>query len=148
MKRRIFEMGIVLVVLAAALTASAGASPVGVWKTVDDQTGEARSHIQIWEHKGILYGKIIKLINPSEPNPLCDKCTGKKKDQPVLGMTIMWGLKSDEDSEWSDGHIMDPENGKTYGCKITIEKDGKILKVRGFIGFSLLGRTQVWHRIK
>ena len=75
-------------------------TPAGVWKTIDDATHKPKSHVQIWERNGIFYGKIIKLIDPDEPNPLCNKCDGKNKDKPVIGMRIMWNLKKNGDSEW------------------------------------------------
>ena len=143
-----------LALLTAALlcgfstSALAQKTPVGLWKTIDDNTKKAKSHVQIWEHKGKLYGKITKLIDPDEPNPLCDKCKGKKHNQPVIGMMIMWNLEKSDSKWWEDGYIMDPENGKTYRCKIKLAGEGKKLDVRGFIGISLLGRTQTWIRVK
>jgi uncharacterized protein (DUF2147 family) len=122
-------------------------SPVGLWKTVDDKTGEARSFLRIWLDKGELFGKVEKLIRkPGEnPNPLCDECSGDKKDKPIMGMTIMWGLKQDGET-WSGGHILDPDNGTTYKCRVKIVDGGEKIDVRGYIGFSLLGRSQIWHR--
>ncbi len=118
-------------------------TPVGKWKTIDDSTKEAKAIVEIWEHNGKLYGKITKLFRgPNEDqNPKCDKCKGDKKDKPVIGMVILEGLSKKGD-EWSGGSILDPDNGKTYKCYIKLEKDK--LKVRGFIGFSALGRTQYW----
>lgn len=123
-------------------------TPVGRWKTIDDETNKPKSIVEIFEKDGLLYGKIEKLFRkPDEDqNPKCEKCTGDKKDQIVIGMQILNGLKKDSDSVWSDGEILDPNNGKTYSCKVTLIEDGKKLKVRGFIGFSLLGRTQIWDR--
>jgi uncharacterized protein (DUF2147 family) len=122
-------------------------SPKGLWKTIDDKTGKAKSFIKIWIKDGKLYGKITKLINPSEEDPLCDKCEGALHNKPVIGMTIMKGLTQDGD-EWNGGRILDPESGKTYKCLIEVQNSGKRLKVRGYIGFSLLGRTQHWYRVK
>ncbi|MDJ0761771.1 MAG: DUF2147 domain-containing protein [Myxococcota bacterium] len=146
--------GILAVLIAAQIAGyskvalAQSSSPVGVWKTIDDNSNKAKSHVQIWEHKGVLYGKIIKLIDPDEPNPLCDKCKGKHHNKPVIGMMIMWNLKKADSEWWEDGHIMDPDNGKTYRCKIKLVDGGKKLDVRGFIGISLLGRTQTWIRVK
>ncbi|MBN2802059.1 MAG: DUF2147 domain-containing protein [Deltaproteobacteria bacterium] len=126
---------------------TAKSSPVGVWKTVDDNTGKVRSHIKIWENNGKLYGKILKLIDPPEANPVCDKCQGNLHNKPVEGMTVMKGLKKDG-NEWSGGTILDPESGKTYKVLLELMQNGNKLKVRGYIGFSLLGRTQYWHRLK
>jgi uncharacterized protein (DUF2147 family) len=123
------------------------ASAVGRWTTIDDETKKPKSVIAIYEENGKLYGKIEKLFRePNEDqNPVCDKCEGALKNQPILGMVIMRDLKKDDD-EWSGGTILDPANGKTYKCKIAVEDGGKKLKVRGYIGLSLLGRTQRWVR--
>ncbi|MEL6811244.1 MAG: DUF2147 domain-containing protein [Bacteroidota bacterium] len=118
----------------------------GKWKTVDDNSGEARSIVEIYEEDGKVYGKIIDLINPKEENPICDQCSGEDKDQPVIGLKFIKGLTKDGD-EYNGGKILDPENGKLYKCYITLE-DRDTLKVRGYIGFSLLGRTQYWYRVK
>ncbi len=124
-------------------------SPLGYWRTVDDKTARIKSIVEIWKEDGILYGKITKLFRlPNEdPDPICDKCKGEKKNKPVLGMTILWDL-TEKKGVWSGGKILDPENGKIYKCKIKVIEDGKKLEVRGFIGFSLLGRTQLWERIE
>ncbi len=122
-------------------------SPVGVWKTIDDKTGKARSLVTIWEHKGKIYGKVSKLFDPEEPNPKCDKCEGALKNKPVVGMTILRGLEKDDD-EWTGGTILDPESGSVYKCYVEVVNGGKKLKVRGYIGISLVGRTQHWVRVK
>ncbi len=140
---------IVVLHLTSGPSARAGdLSPVGVWETIDDNTNKAKSHIQIWAHKGHLYGRVIKLIDSPEPNPLCDECEGKNHNKPIIGMIIMWQLKKEASGWWKGGHIMDPENGKTYRCKVRVTNGGRNLEVRGYIGISLLGRTQVWNRKK
>jgi|JI8StandDraft_1071087.scaffolds.fasta_scaffold23203_4 uncharacterized protein (DUF2147 family) len=120
----------------------------GTWKTIDDETGNVKSLVEITEADGQLTGKIVKLFRkPDEDqDPKCDKCSGDKKDKPMMGLQILWGLKKDSDTKWSGGEIMDPKKGKTYSCKMELIEDGKKLKVRGFLGFSLLGRTQTWER--
>ena len=127
--------------------ASSKNSPVGRWKTVDDITGKAKSVVVIWEEAGKLYGRIQKLVNPDpvDPNPKCESCSGEQKGKPVIGMRILWDLQKDGDM-WSGGTILDPSNGKTYKCLVSVEDGGTKLKVRGFIGISLLGRTQYWLR--
>ena len=120
-------------------------SAIGTWKTVDDEDGTVKSHVSIYEEDGKLYGKVLKLINPERT--ICTECKGDKKDKPIEGMQIMWGLKQNNPKEWKGGKIMDPKNGKEYKCKIELE-DSNTLKVRGFIGFSLLGRTQKWYRLE
>lgn len=120
-------------------------SPVGVWKTIDDETGAAKSHVEIYEKDGKLYGKIVKLLQ-REPDVLCVPCPGAKKNQKVLGMEILWDLKPYDDY-WSYGKILDPEAGKEYKCNISMNGQNK-LDVRGYIGFAALGRTQTWERIR
>jgi uncharacterized protein (DUF2147 family) len=131
----------------AAMADSSGSSPVGRWKTVDDVTGKVKSVVVIWEEHSKLYGRIQKLLDPDvhDPNPRCKDCTGAQKDQPVVGLKILWDLRKEGDT-WSGGSILDPESGKTYKCLLALEDGGKKLKVRGFIGLSLLGRTQYWQR--
>jgi uncharacterized protein (DUF2147 family) len=126
-------------------SSSPNQSPVGLWKTVDDVTGKARSIVAIWDDKGKLGGRIQKLINPIKNDPRCDECSGALKGKPMLGMQILWGLQKDRDG-WSGGSILDPESGKTYKCLLSLEDGGRKLKVRGFIGLALLGRTQYWFR--
>lgn len=141
------------VILAAALLAFvsvhawASASPAGLWQTIDDETGKPKSLVRITETNGEFRGKVEKVIPKpgADANPKCDKCEGANKDQPIVGMTILTGLKQDDD-EYTGGRILDPNNGKTYKCKMSLIDDGKKLKVRGFIGMAWLGRTQVWVR--
>ncbi len=121
-------------------------SVLGKWKTIDDVTGKAKSIVEIYEQDGKVFGKIVKILTPGRENAVCDQCEGDKKDKPILGMVILTGLEQDGD-EWEDGEILDPNNGKTYSCYITLEEPDK-LKVRGYIGFSLIGRTQYWYRVK
>ena len=130
--------------LISSLASADRTTPVGKWKTIDDASGKPKAIVEIWEHGGKLYGKIVKLFREKgeDQDPKCDKCKGDKKDKRVIGMVIVEGLARDGD-EWKGGSILDPDNGKTYKCKMSLEK-GK-LKVRGFIGVSLLGRTQYWH---
>ncbi len=120
----------------------------GQWKTIDDETHEPKSIIEIYEDDQKIYGKIIKLFRkPTEDqNPVCDKCQDELKNKPITGMIILKNLKNKSSTEWSDGSILDPKNGKTYSCKVELIDNGTRLKVRGFIGFSLLGRTQVWEK--
>ena len=122
-------------------------TPLGRWRTVDDLTGKINSVITIWEEDGKLYGRIEWLMNPdpNDPDPRCLRCTGDLKGQRLLGLRILWGLSKDGD-QWTGGEILDPDNGKIYRCSLTVKDDGRKLRVRGFIGFSLLGRTQYWLR--
>ncbi len=122
-------------------------SPVGRWKTISDKTGKANSIVRIWEENGKLKGVVESVIvQPGEdPAPKCDKCKGELKDKPVVGMVILWDLAQDG-NEWSGGRILDPDEGETYKCYIEPIENGAKLKVRGYIGFALLGRTQIWYR--
>jgi uncharacterized protein (DUF2147 family) len=138
----------ILAALCADPVFAADATPVGIWRTIDDTTKQPKSIVEIVEVNGELTGKVKQILQSDKgPNPVCDDCEGERKGQPVLGMTIIWGMKKDGDV-WDGGTILDPNNGKTYGCKLTPSEDGKTLQVRGFKGFSLLGRTQVWERVE
>jgi uncharacterized protein (DUF2147 family) len=122
-------------------------SPLGLWKTIDDNTGKPRGLVRIMEVNGEYQGKVEKIFSePGEDqDPRCEKCDGARRNQPVIGMTILWGLKKQGD-EYEGGAILDPESGKVYRARMKLEGDGGKLGVRGFIGFSLLGRTQTWVR--
>ena len=92
-----------------------------------------------------MYAKVVEVLDVANKNSLCQKCSGEDKNKPILGLTIIKGL-SKEGAEYTSGEILDPKNGKLYKCAISLESKDK-LKVRGYIGFSLLGRTQYWHRV-
>jgi uncharacterized protein (DUF2147 family) len=133
---------------AAAADVAATDTPVGTWKTIDDTTGKPKSIVQITEQNGELQGKVLQVLQSEEgTHPLCHKCDGERKDKPVEGMVIMWGVTRDDDV-WDGGKILDPHNGKTYKVKLTLTDGGQKLDVHGYIGFALLGRSQVWERQK
>ena len=140
---------VVLLLLSAVSIAAKGLSPIGRWKTIDDATGEEKSIVEIRIEDGVLTGRIDSLFikEGEDPNPICDKCKGENKDKPVLGMTIIWNMR-EGDEYWQGGKILDPENGKIYGCKLKVIDSGKRLEMRGFLGVSLLGRTQYWLRVE
>ncbi|TDD98016.1 DUF2147 domain-containing protein [Flavobacterium cellulosilyticum] len=119
---------------------------IGKWKTIGDETGEAKSIVEIYEKSGKIYGKIIEILEEKNKKKVCVKCTGEDKNKPIIGMTIIKGL-SKEGTEYTNGKILDPSNGMLYKCFITLESKDK-LKVRGYIGIPLFGRTQYWLRIK
>lgn len=132
---------------------AASTSPVGTWQQVDDDTGKVTSIIKITEASGELQGTVLKVLNMSPEQiardgnpPICTQCDGKRHNQPIEGMVIMWGLTKDGD-EWNGGHVLDPSSGKVYKVKLNLVDGGQKLKVRGYMGFSLFGRTQVWHRV-
>jgi len=119
-------------------------SITGTWKAVDDKDGEATSYIEIFEKDGKIHGKIIKLLQEPEDS-VCEQCEGDKHNQPIVGMEILTGLKKSGD-EWTGGRILDPEDGNTYKCKISL-KDANTINLRGYIGIPALGRTQNWYRL-
>lgn len=133
--------------LGAAAAMAQSATPVGTWQTIDDNTGQAKALVQITDDgSGTLSGKVIKGLGPSDdPTRRCTECTDARKDQLILGMTIINGMTKDGDG-WDHGQILDPENGKIYKCKMHLEENGQKLVVRGYIGISLLGRSQTWNR--
>lgn len=117
----------------------------GKWKTIDDETGQEKSIVEIFKKSdGKYYGKVTQLlIKPANPN--CVDCKDDRKNKPILGMEVVRGLKK-EGNEFTGGTITDPKTGKTYKCTIT--RSGDKLNVRGYIGFSLIGRNQTWHKLK
>jgi uncharacterized protein (DUF2147 family) len=119
---------------------------VGIWKNLDDEDGKEKSHIEIYEKDGKLKAKVIKLL-PNATMKICSECKGALKNKPIEGMEIVWGLKKYTEKEYSDGEILNPKNGKIYSCNILLETPDK-LKVRGFLGFSMIGKTQYWYRVK
>ena len=147
--RKTFKTLIVALPLAAAsLLAQAADSPVGRWKTIDDETGKPKSVVQIEQAaNGTLSGKVVEILQSNHgPNPTCDKCYGALKGKPIKGMTILWGLKPDGTAVWGGGSVLDPAKGKTYKAKITLTEGGKKLQMRGYVGIEALGRTQTWVR--
>lgn len=118
----------------------------GKWKTIDDETGKPKSIVEIFKKSdGKYYGRIVQLLAKPE-HETCVKCSDDRKNKPLVGLEIIRGLKKD-DEEFTGGNITDPKNGKTYKCTIT--KDGtEKLNVRGYIGFSLIGRSQTWYKVK
>ena len=129
--------------IAAVSAAHAQNTPVGVWKTIDDDTKQEKSLVRITESGGVLSGKIDKLLNPTEPNPVCDKCSDDRKGKPITGMSIIDGVKQSGDV-WEGGQILDPNNGKTYRVRLKPIEDGRKLEVRGYMGPFF--RTQTWLR--
>ena len=133
----------------AAVSAFAQMSPAGLWKTIDDDSKKEKSLVRITESNGVFSGRIEKLLDPdTKPDTVCEKCTDERKDKPVLGMTILRNLKQNADDKavYDAGHILDPNNGKTYRVRIKPVDGGKRLEMRGYIG--PFYRTQVWHRVE
>jgi len=135
-----------LALLASAPAFAAEMTPVGTWTTIDDATGKPKSIVQITESNGTLEGKVLEVLQSEQgAHPVCKECDGERKDKPVEGMVIIWGVSKDGDV-WDGGKILDPKNGKTYKVKLTPMEGGNKLDVHGYIGFALLGRSQVWER--
>lgn len=155
MERKYFLLPILLGILFSFVFSFAYAvekaheSPIGYWKTMDDLTGKPKSIVQIWKTQdNVLMGKVIKIFTTEEQkkNKICTECKGDKRNKPIVGMVIVSGLKAKE-KHWSNGEILDPENGKTYSCAIRTMDNGKRLQVRGYVGLPLLGRSQTWERV-
>lgn len=128
-----------------SLTSNAQDQIVGKWKTIDDNTGEAKSIVEIYKKGDKLYGKVSRILDESKREELCKECKGNDYNKPIEGLVILKNLEKDGD-EYEDGTILDPENGKVYRCKIWIDEDNpKVLNVRGYIAF--LYRTQQWLKV-
>lgn len=125
---------------------AAAATPAGLWKSIDDNSGKPRSLIRITENNGEYSAVIEKgLLASDTPDAVCDKCKDERKGQRIVGMTIVKGIKL-KDGHYEGGEILDPENGKTYRCIMKLNTAGDKLEVRGYIGISLFGRSQTWTR--
>ena len=137
-----------LVFVAFGAPAMAQMSPVGLWKNMDEKTGEAKSEVRITESGGVLSGKVERILRKdADPAAVCDKCTDDRKGKPIVGLEIIRGAKQAEGKDvWEEGKILDPENGKTYTLRLTPVEGGKKLEVRGSIG--PFGRTQTWVRVQ
>ena len=135
-----------LVVALPALAAEM--SPVGLWRTFDEKSGEPKSEVRISDSGGVLSGKVEKLLRKgADPQAVCDRCSDDRKGQPLLGLEIIRGAKQAQGKAvWEDGKILDPENGSTYSLKLTPADNGNKLDVRGSIG--PFGRTQTWSRVE
>lgn len=133
----------------AASPVFAKMSPAGMWRTYDDKTHKARSFVQIIEKKGVFFGRITRIFfrKGEGPNDVCDKCKDPQfRNKKIIGLWILWGVKKQGSSFW--GKILDPESGKIYRVKMTLNETGKVMYVRGYIGLSLFGRTQRWYRVR
>jgi uncharacterized protein (DUF2147 family) len=121
---------------------------VGLWEQVDDQTGRTQSWFKITERNGVYEGTVVKLfLLPGEdPNPICDKCEGAEKNAPVVGLKIIRGMQRNGNS-YENGTILDPRDGSVYRAVMRLRPDGQKLEVRGYLGISLFGQSQVWNRL-
>jgi uncharacterized protein (DUF2147 family) len=142
-----FALLLALMLMLGTATAQAPA-PVGLWKTYSDRTGEADGLVRITEANGELEGTVVKVFSPPAPsaNPLCEECRGELRNQPIVGMKILRRMRAEADG-YSGGEILDPDEGKVYRCALRVIEGGRRLEVRGYVGISLFGRTQVWDRV-
>ena len=144
MRKTLFALAIGLA--AMPMLAMAQQSPVGKWKTIDDETGKVKSIVEITQaSNGTLQGRVVEVLQSDRgPNPTCDKCSGANKGKPVKGMTILWGLRPDGAGKWAGGTVLDPAKGKTYKSKLEIKDGGKKLGMSGCVAF--ICREQTWVR--
>lgn len=144
---KLFVAATLASIIAASGQCAADPSVVGRWRTISDKTGLQTGVVEINQAGDALVGKVIKIIpQAGDPaDPVCKKCDGAEKDQRILGMTILKGFHRDGD-EWDGGTILDPRTGSVYSSEIRLDDGGRKLLVRGYIGISLLGRTQTWLR--
>ncbi|UQD56811.1 DUF2147 domain-containing protein [Flavobacterium sp. K5-23] len=136
----------IAVLLLSTIFYSQNHTVIGKWKTIDDETGKAKSIIEIYEKSGKIYGRVVEILDEEHRKDLCTNCENEDRNKPIIGMTIIKGL-SKNGKEYDSGKILDPKNGKIYKCMMSLEGNDK-LKVRGYIGFALIGRTQYWYRVK
>ena|SRR5437870_6972944 len=151
MKKGILLCLMLFAVFVNVYAGNSASSPLGYWKTIDDVTGKPKSILHIYQTGNTLNGQVVKIFpRPGyDQNEVCAACTGARHNQRIVGMVVMEGLTQSTDNtlEWGGGHILDPLNGKTYNCKITLVNNGTNLNVRGYLGISLFGRTQTWIRV-
>ncbi|MCC6714728.1 MAG: DUF2147 domain-containing protein [Gammaproteobacteria bacterium] len=147
MKIRVSRMLLAAAAFAVAPNAPADVSPAGRWKVVSDQTNRPVAIMHVFEQDGEYRGYIEQLLErPGDAAvSICERCPGELKGQPIEGLVILHGLTG-SGGEFSGGHILDPDSGHYYRVKMTVGPEGQTLKVRGYLGISLLGRTQTWYR--
>lgn len=136
-----------LIAGASTIALADSMSPVGTWNTIDDETKQPKSLVRITENDGVISGTVEKIVDPAKQDSKCDECASDdpRKGKPVIGMTILTGLKKEGEGVYGGGQILDPKNGKTYNAKVTVIDGGKKLEMRGSILF--FGRTQTWIRV-
>ena len=144
-KRGVALLGLALL-LSPPLQAADEPSPVGLWKTISDTTGKPAGIVEITLTDGEYSGRIVRSLD-HDGSAVCEKCTDGRKNQPIVGLVFLTGLRKSGD-EYTGGEILDPDNGKVYRAKMKLVDGGAKLDVRGYIGFALLGRTQTWLREK
>lgn len=136
-----------LIVFCSARAWGQAPTPVGLWQTVSDRTGQADGLVRIVEIDGEYVGTVVAVFSPpaESSNPVCEECKGGLKGKPIVGMAILHGVRRSADG-YSTGEILDPDEGRVYKCRIALQDDGRKLEVRGYIGIPLFGRSQTWTR--
>ncbi|MGI4811413.1 MAG: DUF2147 domain-containing protein, partial [Janthinobacterium lividum] len=119
---------------------------VGLWRTVDDKTGEVRGAVRLFENNGTIYGRIEQVLDPKAINQICSKCSGDRHNKPILGLDVIRGVRPDGPGYWSGGQILDPETGDDYRVSLRLDDGGRKLIVRGSILGGMIGRSQTWVR--
>lgn len=143
--------GALLALTGGLAVAQAQATPVGIWKTIDDKTKTERAQIRIQESGGVLTGRIEKLLAAdAKPDGVCDQCSDDRKDKPMIGLEVLRGVKKNADDAaiWDGGTILDAAEGKVYKVRLKPIDGGRRMEVRGYVGAPLLGRTQTWVRVE
>ncbi|MCK5537427.1 MAG: DUF2147 domain-containing protein [Bacteroidales bacterium] len=148
MKKQIVSLlGVILFILPFSLMAQKDI--VGVWKTIDDDGVTEKSFVQIYKEGKYYKGKIIDIVKVEDKKNVCDECDedDPRYNKPIIGMVIIEKLEKVGDNEWDEGQILDPKSGDIYDCKMYIDSNGDLV-VRGYMGWSLIGRSQLWKKQK
>ena len=142
------KAAVAFVLATASVLAMAQNTPVGLWRTIDDDGKTEKSTVRITATNGVLSGKVEHITDPAKAEEKCTKCDDDRKDKPIVGMTIINDVKQDaeESNVWAGGLILDPAKGSTYKVRLKVIDGGKKLEVRGYIGSPMFGRTQTWIR--
>ena len=142
------QAAVAFVLATASVLAMAQNTPVGLWRTIDDDGKTEKSTVRITSAGGVLTGKVEHITDPAKANEVCTKCDDDRKDKPIVGMVIISGAKQDaeEPEKWTGGMILDPSKGSSYKLILKPTDGGKKLDVRGYIGSPMFGRTQTWIR--
>ena len=139
---------ILIFLLFISTLAFAEESIIGKWKTIDDETGKAKSIVEIYQVGETFKGKVLEILIPEDANKLCSSCKGEKFNKPILGLEIITEIKEiTKNKVWGSGQVLDPQNGKVYKCRLKLI-DAKTLEIRGYIGISLFGRSQTRYRVE
>jgi uncharacterized protein (DUF2147 family) len=140
-----FVLTLLLLAQSTQATPATPRSPIGHWQTVSDVTGQPRSVVEVYEDNGRLFARVERVLVTEGVPSTCVKCRDDRKGQPLVGLVIMRNMRK-AGNDYRDGDILDPESGKVYRCRMTLDATGQRLTIRGYIGISLFGRSQVWHR--